>query len=259
MRRSELSDGLGAEQATDKARSMTSVLPQFLQWCLIATADVFASLCCVPGEKDSMSLERFLVDNRTKLIKRIRAQVTTRSSPQPSEAEMDHGVFLFLSQLAMVLRQEQRDSAQNGAADHSANAHTERRATLHGQNLRKCGFTIEHLVHAHRDVCRAVTEWPGGEGATLTFAEFHTLDRCLDDAIAGAVSLWSEERDTSRQQAEEERDSLREFSSLLGTAIVSFDTLQAGRVGSGGTTAAVFRNCLVEMRFLLDDPRRVAQ
>jgi hypothetical protein len=58
--------------------------------------------------------------------------------------------------------------------------------------------------------------------------------------------------------AEEGRDSLREFSRLLGTAIVSFDALQAGRVGSGGTTAAVFRNCLVEMRFLLDDPKRVA-
>jgi hypothetical protein len=205
-----------------------------------------------------MSLEQFLVDNRLALTRRTSAQVTTRSCPRPSEAEMVRRVRIFLSQVATVLREEQRDSAQNGAADHSANAHTERRATLHGQNLRKCGFIIEQLVNAYGDVCEAVTVLSGREGATLTIAEFHTLDRCLDVAIAGAVSLWSEERDTSFQQAEEGRDSLREFSRLLGTAIVSFDALQAGRVGSGGTTAAVFRNCLVEMRFLLDDPKRVA-
>jgi hypothetical protein len=169
---------------------------------------------------------------------------------------MDHGVRIFLSQLAKVLREEQRDPAQNGAANRSANAHID--ATLHGQNLRKCGFTIEQVVHAYEDVCQAVTELTGGEGATLTVAEFHTLDRCLDNAIAEAVSSWSEERDTSLPQAEGERDSLREFSSLLGTAIVSFDALQAERVGSGDTTAAIFRNRLVEMRSLLDEPKRVA-
>jgi hypothetical protein len=206
-----------------------------------------------------MSLEQFLVDNRLELIKRTRAQVTIRSSPQTSEAEMDHGVPIFLSQLATVLREQQRDPAQNGTANRSANADIERSATLHGQGLRKCGFTIEGVVHAYGDVCQSLTELAGEKGATLTIAEFHTLDRCLDNAIAGAVSSWSEERDTSLPQADGERDTFRELSSLLGTAIVSFDALQAGRVGSGGTIAAVFRNCLVEMRALLDDPKRVAE
>jgi hypothetical protein len=234
---------------------VNSALPQFLQRASDRRADVFAAL----GEKDSMSREQFRLDTRLAFSKRTRAHVTTRSSPQSSEAEMDRGLLIFLSQLATVLRDEQRDPAQNGAANRCVKAHIERGATLHGQNLRKCELTIEQLIHAYGDVCRAVTELSGGEDATLTIAEFHTLDRRLDDAIAGAVGLWSEERDTSLLQSEEGTDSLREFSSLFGTAIVSFDALQAGRVGSGGITAAVFRNCLVEMRFHLDDPKRVTQ
>jgi hypothetical protein len=103
-----------------------------------------------------------------------------------------------------------------------------------------------------------VTEPACGGGATLTIAEIHTLDRCLDNAIAGAVSSWSE-RDPYLLQAEGGRDLLRESSSLLDNAIVSFDALQAGRVGRGGTTAAVFRTCLVEMRSLVDYPKRVAE
>jgi hypothetical protein len=160
--------------------------------------------------------------------------------------------------LGLIKREEQRDPAQNGTAHRSATAHIERRATLRGQRLRKCEFAIDQVVHAYGDICRAVTELSGGEGATLTIAEFRTLDGCLDNAIAGAVSSYSEERDTSLPQAEGGRDSFREFSRVLGTAIVSLDALQAARVGSGGITTAAFRNCLVELRSLLDDRKRVA-
>jgi hypothetical protein len=45
---------------------------------------------------------------------------------------------------------------------------------------------------------------------------------------------------------------------LVGTAVVSFDALRAGRVGSTGATADILGKCLQEMRSLLDDPRRVA-
>jgi hypothetical protein len=90
-----------------------------------------------------MSLEPFVVDHRLELIKRTIAQVTTRPSQQSRTAEMDHEVPIFLSQLAAVLRADQRGPAQNGAVSRSDNAYIERRATLHGQNLRKCEFTID--------------------------------------------------------------------------------------------------------------------
>jgi hypothetical protein len=67
-----------------------------------------------------MSLQQFLADNRPELIKRTRARIAAHSSPRPNEAEMEHGVPLFLSellaQLATALRDEEaRDRAQRRA------------------------------------------------------------------------------------------------------------------------------------------------
>jgi hypothetical protein len=105
-----------------------------------------------------------------------------------------------------------------------------------------------------------VTELAGRQGATLTITEFHTLNRCLDNAIAGAVASWDEERNKARADAEGRLDVFRrKLLGLVGTATVCVDAFQAGHVGSGGTTAAVFRNCWVEMRSLVDDPKWVAQ
>jgi hypothetical protein len=213
--------------------------------------------------KDSMSLQKFLVDNRLELIERTQAKVATRRFPQPSEAEMKHGVPVFLSQLGTVLReqdeQEERDPAQGPESNPAANAQIVRSAALHGQDLRKLGFTIEQVVRGYGDVCQAVTELAGRQGATLTITEFHTLNRCLDNAIAGAVASWDEEQNKARADAEGRLDMFRQkLLGLVGTATVCADAFQAGHVGSGGTTAAVFRNCLVEMRSLVDDPNWVA-
>jgi hypothetical protein len=203
-----------------------------------------------------MSLQKFLVDNRHELIERTRAKVATRRFPQPSGAEIEHGVPVFLSQLGTVLREEEeRDPAHSSS---SANANIVRSATLHGQSLRKFGFTIEQVVRGYGDVCQAVTELAGRQGAMLTVAEFHTLNRCLDNAIAGAVASWNEDQSLALAKAEGRLDSFRrELLALVGSATVAFDALGARRVRSGGTTAAIFRNCLVEMRSLVDDPKWV--
>jgi hypothetical protein len=202
-----------------------------------------------------MSLQQFLVDNRLELIARTRAKVVTRTSPQPTESQLEHGVPLFLSQLAaQLLEEEARIPGQ--ALDPSPNASIARSATLHGQSLRKFGFTIEQVVHEYGDVCQAVTELAEAQGALISVGEFHTLNRCLDNAIAGAVTSWSHERDKSVAEGEGQRDLVqRELLSLVATATVSFDALRAGRVGSGGATAAIVRGCLVELRSLLDRAR----
>jgi hypothetical protein len=216
----------------------------------------------MPG-KDSMSLQKFLVDNRLELIERTQAKVATRRFPQPSEAEVKHGVPVFLSQLGMVLseqdRQEERDPAKGRESNPVANAQIVRSAALHGQDLRKLGFTIEQVVRGYGDVCQAVTELAGRQGATLTITEFHTLNRCLDNAIAGAVASWEEEQNKALTDAEGRLALFRrKLLSLVGAATACAEALLAGQVGSGSTTAAVFRNCLVEMRSVVDDPRWVA-
>ena len=49
-------------------------------------------------------LYEFITLNREEIITRCRAKVATRSMPPPTEAELDHGVPLFLDQLIDMLR-----------------------------------------------------------------------------------------------------------------------------------------------------------
>ncbi len=204
-----------------------------------------------------MTLEAFVLDNRQELINRTRAKVAKRSSPARTEAEMEHGVPLFLSQLVSALRAEQESEPAQGTLPHPPeNDSIAQSATLHGQTLRRLGFTIEQVVHDYGDVCQAVTELAVEHVATVTTAEFHTLNRCLDNAIAGAVTSWTQERDTSQLQGAARRELCRgELLDLVDTASVSFGLLCEGHVGVGGATAKVIGQCLAEMRSLLDNPK----
>ena len=199
-----------------------------------------------------MTLEQFLKDNRTELIKRTRAKVAGRSSPPVDPTELEHGVPLFLSQLSATL-QKQGPDGTNGStrASHAAQPAIGESAAVHGRDLLKFGFSIEQVVHDYGDVCQAVTELAEERGTTLSIAEFHTLNRCLDDAIAGAVSSWSQERD--RKQADKTSDKvLRSLGTLVDQAKTTFDVLRDGRVAAGGATGNLLLRALAEMRAVID-------
>jgi hypothetical protein len=51
-------------------------------------------------------LHDFISRNLEQIIRRCRAKVATRLVPSPTEAEMDHGVPVFLDQLADALRDQ---------------------------------------------------------------------------------------------------------------------------------------------------------
>jgi hypothetical protein len=50
------------------------------------------------------------------------------------------------------------------------------------------GFTVSQVVHDYGDICQAITEWAVEQNAPITTDEFHVLNRCLDTAIADAVT-----------------------------------------------------------------------
>jgi hypothetical protein len=201
-----------------------------------------------------MSLHHFLTENRQELIKRTRAKVAARSTPQPNETELEHGVPILLTQLATALGHVDKPSSDHATGD------IKKSATMHGQDLRKWGFTIEQVVHDYGDVCQAVTELAVEKDALVTTAEFRTLNRCLDDAIAGAVSSWSKEEGKAiKERSGDENMLLLSLSNLVGTAIVSFGALQGGTVGIGGATGTLHRKCLTEMRDLVDKAMKTSR
>ena len=52
-------------------------------------------------------------------------------------------------------------------------------------------YSIDQVVHDCGDICQAVTELAAEMKALVTIAEFHTLNRCLDNAIADAVTPYA--------------------------------------------------------------------
>ena len=64
-------------------------------------------------------------------------------------------------------------------------------AMLHGRDLLEQGFTLEQVIRDYGDVCQAVTNLAVEIEAPIRADEFRTFNRCLDDAIAGAVTEYT--------------------------------------------------------------------
>jgi signal transduction histidine kinase len=139
-----------------------------------------------------------------------------------------------------------RSSANDGAMAESA--------TRHGRDLLKRGFTVAQVVHDYGGVCQAVTELAGETNAPISADEFRTFNRCLDDAIAQAVTEYSRQREQSLSDQGTERmgDLAHELRNALGVAMLSFQTLSTGSVGLGGSTAALLGRSLMRLSTLID-------
>src|SRR5688500_17184379 len=133
-------------------------------------------------------LQEFVELHRDELIRRCREKVSRRSLPLPTEAELAHGVPLFLDQLVAALR-----SGGEGMNPAIADG-----ALLHGQELLRHGFTVSQVVHDYGDVCQSITELAMELDAPIATEDFRTLNRCLDDAIASAVTEFGRASRPSR-------------------------------------------------------------
>ena len=191
-------------------------------------------------------LHEFIAVNREEIIRRCRAKVATRSVPPPTDAEIDHGVPVFLDQLMDALRLGLTSSPEIG-----------RSAVKHGHDLLLQGFTVSQVVHDYGDVCQSITDLAVETNAPISTDDFRTLNRCLDDAIAGAVTEFGREQNQSTLDGETARGSERagflahELRNLLNTAIMAFEVLKTGNVGVAGSTGTVLHRSLMGARALI--------
>ena len=191
-------------------------------------------------------LREFIGVNREEIIRRCRAKVATRSVPAPTDAKIDHGVPVFLDQLMDALRLGLTSSPEIG-----------RSAVKHGHDLLLQGFTLSQVVHDYGDVCQSITELAVEKNAPISTDDFRTLNRCLDDAIAAAVTEFGREQIQFTLDGETARGNERagflahEFRNLLNTAIVAFEVLKTRNVGVAGSTGTVLHRSLVGARALI--------
>ena len=131
-------------------------------------------------------------------------------------------------------------------------------ASQHGRELLEHGFTVDQVVHGYGDLCQAVTDLAFERGVPFQMDEFRTLNRCLDNAIADAVTEFSYQRDTlfadRVAQALNERLGFlaHELRNLIHTATLAVTALKSGNVGMAGATGTVLDRSLVGLGNLID-------
>jgi signal transduction histidine kinase len=189
-------------------------------------------------------LFQFIAANREVLIARTRAKVAKRLAPTPTERELSSGVPLFLDQLAETLRRA--PSSMPGTMDRSAAAH--------GAALLHIGYTVAQVVHDYGDICQAITELADEVDAPISNDEFHTLNLCLDNAIAEAVTEYARLREHSMAEAETERSGIfaHELRNRISAAQLGFHAIKSGRAPVGGSVAAVVTRNLHRMTALIN-------
>ena len=195
-----------------------------------------------------MMLDHFIAANRDEIIARCKT-AALRANPvaAPAEAGADHGIPLFLDQLIEALRLGSKRSPDIGQS-----------ALHHGHDLLVKGFTVSQVVHAYGDVCQSITQLAIEMNAPISAVDFRTLNQCLDDAIASAVTQYARERDHANLEAAAARGTERlgffvhELRNLVNTAMVSFEVLKTGNVGVTGSTANILHRSLLGLRSLID-------
>ena len=204
-------------------------------------------------------LHEFLTSNRTELVTRCRNKVARRLSPTEIPLALDHGVPLFLQQLVETLRLEQTEPPSAAYESKPSPAATDigRAATVHGAELLRLGYSVDQVVHDYGDVCQAITELAGELDERISIGEFRTLNRCLDNAIADAVTSFGRARQVLLDdQAETLEQRLHYFSldhrRLVDIALQAYDVIKSGQVGATGATGKLLFRTLEELRTLAD-------
>jgi hypothetical protein len=182
----------------------------------------------------TIPLAEFITVNRAEVVRRCRAKVAERPEPPVSDEEIEAGVPLFLDQLASELLHGQSKTHEISKGAHDR-----------GKDLFFRGLTVSQVVHDYGAICQSITGLAVDMKAPISPEDFRTLNRCLDDAIAGAVSEYE------RQQLATSDGHDLELKNLVVTAFTAFEIIRAGSVGVGGTTGDLVLRSLTAMRLLV--------
>jgi signal transduction histidine kinase len=189
-------------------------------------------------------LHQFLTANRDKIIARTRTKVASRPAPRATEAELENGIPLFLTQLVGMLQ----TPLESGTAAIGTSA------AKHGDELLRMGFSVGQVVHNYGGLCQAITEIAVEDKVSIASSEFKTLNGCLDDAIASAVSEFGRQREQSVSDEGVEHLGFltHELRNELTAAMYSFEVIQRGTVGASGSTGTLLARSLDRMREIID-------
>jgi signal transduction histidine kinase len=204
----------------------------------------------------------FLTNNSNELVKRCRAKVAERPARGATTTQLANGVPMFLDQLIRTLRAEQIDQPARSVAISGTSAgiasHSEMgvSAAHHGRDLLALGFTVDQVVHDYGDLCQAITDLAFERDAPFQIDEFRTLNRCLDNAIAEAVTEFSYQQESIEKSRREDAFHkqaalLHELRNYISTADLALSALKSGNLATSGATGAVLGRSIAALKGLV--------
>jgi hypothetical protein len=201
-------------------------------------------------------LTEFLQKNENVILALTEQKTLELAGDHPSSALLKEGLPRFYRQVIEVIHDagspaappakdvdaiaraaDQGDEhAMATAAGQPREAELARAAGLHGLEMLRLGYTLSHVVHAYGAMCQAITETAAKDHASIGADEFHALNRCLDVAIAGAVTDFQSRKDHDSED-QGGQGLTKEIHSTLVRARAAFEAIQRGSVGTNGSTA----------------------
>lgn len=227
-------------------------------------------------------LYEFLQKNQEEILNLTEKKTLELAGSRPSSTQLESGLPIFFEQLLDVLlleKEEQkiyklesekvhlknkaRMQKAAGQSDETSLAESSGRpdeaelaktAKAHGVELLRLGYTLSHVVHAYGSICQAITELATDKNIKISANEFHDLNRCLDIAIAGAVTGFSLDRDSQETNREVEHLGFlaHELRNALTSVNISFQLIKRGTVATGGSTAQLVDKGLRRIEDLID-------
>ncbi|MDP2817702.1 MAG: HAMP domain-containing sensor histidine kinase [Polaromonas sp.] len=209
-------------------------------------------------------LYQFIFRNRQELVNRCLAKVAERSEITTDKPNSRYGISVFIDQLIKTLEVEQTSaSLQSRSVSGPAGGPSEypeigESATQHGRELSELGFTIEQVVHDYGDLCQAITDLAHEFKEPIETDEFRTLNRCLDNAIADAVTEFTYQRRLLRDGREDQALNLRlgflahEMRNHINSITHAIGAIKSGQVGFGGATGKMLDKTLISLRGMAD-------
>jgi signal transduction histidine kinase len=210
-------------------------------------------------------MHEFLFNNRDNLIARCKSKVALRPKREATDDQLKNGIPLFLDQLTRTLEAEQRNDGKSSleisgssGGDLLALSEVGVSAATHGKVLLTLGYSVDQVVHDYGDLCQAITDLAFERDAPFSIDEYRTLNRCLDNAIADAVSAFSVQRD-SRIAEKTSTDSnqrlgflVHELRNSLNVAKLATQAMEMGGLTITGATGAVLKRSHASMQQLID-------
>lgn len=218
-------------------------------------------------------LHDFLEKNQKEILKMTEIKSLVLAGQRHSSEQLSLGLPIFYNQLKSVLLLKGRESndetfdinreqaasdndepAMAKAEGHPSEIKLAETAGDHGKELLRLGYTLSHVVHAYGALCQSITELATTKNEKITSTEFHDLNRCLDTAIAGAVTSYENQQssDVNKQEIEHLGFLAHELRNALTSVNFALQLIKLGTVGFSGSTGKVLDRGLQRIETLID-------